>query len=294
MYTQIIKHFSEPKIAQPFWIELVGTSYCDHTYRIKRTLEASNVYVVEYVLKGTGTLIVEGREYHPSAGDFYLLQPGTPHEYFSSANDPWTKIFANVYGPLCEDIINDYGLSNTVLVHGCNVEQPLRELIETTYAPNLLESQIMSKCAGKFTEVIAAASAFIRSDTQITGNHEVDLMIDFLNANIHRNVSNAELAKLIFRSPDYTIKLFRRMTGFTPYDYQLSRKVEITKRRLCTSSDSISDIAAELGYTDSQHFSKFFKSKCGVSPREYRKRYEASEEGHEGYRKNNGLDIEYS
>lgn len=292
MYTQMVKHFGEPAIDQPFWVELVGTSYCDYTYKISRTLEASNVYVAEYIIKGTGTLKVGGKEYHPSAGDFYMLQPGTPHEYYSSAHDPWVKIFANVYGPLCHSVVEDYGLINTVLVQNCDVQKNLQEIIDIACNSQLLESQIMIRCAGKFVELMANVSAAVHSEMMGTGNTEVNLLCDFLNANIHRNVSISELSRLIFRSSDYTIKLFKKVVGDTPYDYQLKRKMELCKRRLCTSNDSISDIASELGYTDPQHFSKLFKSKCGLSPRQYRNRYMSSKEGHDGYLKNDGLNIE--
>ena len=67
------------------------------------------------------------------------------------------------------------------------------------------------------------------------------------------------------------IKLFKKTFGCTPYYYQIQQKIEICKRRLCDSDDSVAEIAADLGYSDPQHFSKLFKSKCGMSPREYRK-----------------------
>ena len=158
MYTEVKKHFVVPPAPQPFWIELTGTSYCDYTYRISRTLQAANVYVIEYILAGTGTLTVNSREYHPSAGDFYLLQPGAAHEYHSSADAPWTKIFANVYGPLCREIVDVYGLSNTVHIKNCDVRRPLQDFIDIANSVELKESEIMARCAAKFVEVIASAA----------------------------------------------------------------------------------------------------------------------------------------
>lgn len=88
MYRETKKHFNPPDAAQPFWIQLTGTSYCDYTYRISRTLAQSDVYVIEYIISGEGTININDQQYHPRAGDFYLLQPGTPHEYYSSADRP--------------------------------------------------------------------------------------------------------------------------------------------------------------------------------------------------------------
>ena len=275
MYTETKKHFLAPVTPQPFWIQLTGTSYCDYTYRISRTLHNSDVYVVEYIISGTGTLNVASKEYHPSEGDFYLLQPGIAHEYYSSADKPWTKIFANVYGPLCKSVIEAYGLTNKVLIKNCDVQKPLQEFIRIANSSELTESQIMTMCAAKFVEIIAMAAQHV-GNNQRSNSEEANLLCDFLNANTQRTVSVTELSNLIYRSPDYTIKLFKKVFGYTPYDYQIRQKMDICKHRLCTSGDSISDIAYDLGYTDPQHFSKLFKSRCGVSPRQYRDQFLAS------------------
>lgn len=39
---------------------LTGTSYCDYTYRISRTLAQSDVYVIEYIISGEGTINING------------------------------------------------------------------------------------------------------------------------------------------------------------------------------------------------------------------------------------------
>lgn len=57
-----------------FFAELIGISYCDGTYLIQR--KNSRLYVLEYVIAGTGTIIIDGKQYTASAGDIYLLQAG--------------------------------------------------------------------------------------------------------------------------------------------------------------------------------------------------------------------------
>ena len=59
----------------PFQLRLAGVSYCDGSYRIER--ETADFSVVEYVERGTGTLEIDGEEFHPSAGDLYFLPEGS-------------------------------------------------------------------------------------------------------------------------------------------------------------------------------------------------------------------------
>jgi len=274
------RHFPEPSIKYPFYVEQCGISQCKPDYFIQRTLETSNVYVAEYIVSGKGTLIVNGEELHPEADDFYLLQPGTPHEYFADPEDPWFKLYVNCYGAFCESIVRAYGLSNTVLVKGCDVRKEMEELCAYAMEEHPT-ARIMAYCAGKFTEILAMVSAARIDGKRSTDSEEVNLLCDYLDQNMQRMVSISELSHLIYRSPDYTIKLFKREIGSTPYDYQLIRKMNICKQLLCTTNGSIAGIAQTLGYDDPQHFSKLFRKKCGMSPREYRNQFRMSDADHE-------------
>lgn len=224
MYRETKKHFNPPDAAQPFWIQLTGTSYCDYTYRISRTLAQSDVYVIEYIISGEGTININDQQYHPRAGDFYLLQPGTPHEYYSSADRPWVKIFANVYGPLCRHVISTYGLEQTVLIRECDVQDKLQNFINTANSLELTESQIMIRCAALFVEIIAMASAVKNSDREPGSNAEADKLRDYINANTQRTLNINDLAKLVYRSPDYVIKLFKKPSAVRRITIRSSRR----------------------------------------------------------------------
>ena len=65
----------------PFQLRLAGVSYCDGSYRIER--ETADFSVVEYIERGTGTLEIDGRQFHPAAGDLYFVPEGSPHRYWS-------------------------------------------------------------------------------------------------------------------------------------------------------------------------------------------------------------------
>ncbi len=71
-------------------------------------------------------------------------------------------------------------------------------------------------------------------------------------------------------SPKYLSDLLKRETGKNAKthidDFLLNR----AKNQLLNSTGSISEIAYNLGFEYSQHFSKLFKAKAGMSPSEYR------------------------
>ena len=112
-----------PGWGEPFILELAGMSWCDGSYRIRRT--CSPVWVLEQVLEGTGTVEVNGVRHTASAGDVYLLLLGAAHYYYSDPRDPWVKIFMNVRGALPGALISTYGLTGRVVFPAGGLPHPL-------------------------------------------------------------------------------------------------------------------------------------------------------------------------
>ena len=49
------------------------------------------VYVVEYIVKGEGTVRCYGKEYRINSVDVYILPKDMEHLCFSNKNNPWLK-----------------------------------------------------------------------------------------------------------------------------------------------------------------------------------------------------------
>lgn len=71
-------------------------------------------------------------------------------------------------------------------------------------------------------------------------------------------------------SANYLSDLLKKETGRNAHDHIQSFIVDKAKTILLNSNDSVSQVAYGLGFEYSQHFSKLFKAKTGMSPKEYR------------------------
>lgn len=71
-------------------------------------------------------------------------------------------------------------------------------------------------------------------------------------------------------SANYLGDLIRKETGISALKHIHLKTLEMAKLRLDDKSKSISQIADELGYSSSQHFSNWFKKMNGCTPNEYR------------------------
>jgi transcriptional regulator GlxA family with amidase domain len=67
--------------------------------------------------------------------------------------------------------------------------------------------------------------------------------------------------------------LVRKATYLTPLEYQQRVRVEAAKKMLETSRLTISEVMFEVGYNDLQAFRQVFKKVTGLSPLQYRGKY---------------------
>ncbi|MFD0674233.1 response regulator [Cohnella sp. GCM10027633] len=89
-----------------------------------------------------------------------------------------------------------------------------------------------------------------------------------------REVTRESVAGHIHLNSAYLSRLFKRETGQSIIDYIINAKMERAKSRLTATNTKLLDICEEIGYENYSHFGQAFKAKVGVSPQEYRKRYQ--------------------
>ena len=102
---------------------------------------------------------------------------------------------------------------------------------------------------------------------------ELSSVMTFIEKNLHKQITNAELAAVAGMHPNYFIRFFKDKTGITPAKYMTVQRIEQAKTMLETTEKPISDIMLELGFDDMSHFSKLFKRYAGYSPKHYREYY---------------------
>ena len=78
----------------------------------------------------------------------------------------------------------------------------------------------------------------------------------------------------MYLNPAYLSRLFRKETGLSLTDYMVEQRLRKAKAELESTNIKISDIAVSVGYSNFSHFSKLFKKLTGLTPQEYRKKYQ--------------------
>lgn len=88
----------------------------------------------------------------------------------------------------------------------------------------------------------------------------------------------SELAETLAISPSNLTVQFQKSTGWSPMAYYQHRRVQYACRLLLDLEKSIADVAYELGYCDSAHFTHLFKKHQEMVPSAYRRLYAKTRE----------------
>lgn len=80
-----------------------------------------------------------------------------------------------------------------------------------------------------------------------------------------------DIAREAGLSRPHFYKLFREHVGLTPNIFLNTLKMETSIDRLTQSSDLVTDIALDLGFSSQASFTRFFSTNVGIPPTDYRR-----------------------
>lgn len=106
--------------------------------------------------------------------------------------------------------------------------------------------------------------------------HEDDTVKEaqaYIEDNLDKKISIEQLSELFAVGRRNFDRRFIKATGNTPLEYQQRVKIEWAKRAFETSRKTINEVMYEVGYSDVKAFREVFRKITGLSPLEYRNRY---------------------
>jgi YesN/AraC family two-component response regulator len=98
----------------------------------------------------------------------------------------------------------------------------------------------------------------------------------YIQQNYPRSFSLEELSATIGVSKSYLSRIFKIGTGISLWDYLHRFRVQKAKDLLLLTDESITEIAAAIGYEDTSYFSRVFSDIAGCSPRAFRQQAHSS------------------
>ena len=112
--------------------------------------------------------------------------------------------------------------------------------------------------------------ALLQTHTSKSGTPIIHTATQYIQANYRQPLKLETVADHVHLSPAYFCMKFHQETGKTFVEYLTELRLEHAKTMLRYSSKKIHEIAVEVGFADSRHFSRTFYRYYGLRPTEYR------------------------
>ncbi len=100
---------------------------------------------------------------------------------------------------------------------------------------------------------------------------EMGKLISTLEQRYHEPWTLAQMARVAHLSRTSLLRVFRQATGKSPIDYLIGLRIEAAKRLLRQSDRTMTDIALEAGFGDSNYFARQFRLVTGRTPTAFRR-----------------------
>lgn len=91
-------------------------------------------------------------------------------------------------------------------------------------------------------------------------------VLEFIAANLHRQLSLAEIAAEVHLSPYHLGRVFKRATGLSLHQYLIGQRLERGRALLESGDYAINEVATLVGFAAHSHFNLHFKRRYGVPP----------------------------
>ena len=264
---ETVKHFFVESKGLPISVSTTGMSVWDKNQSYER--KNPEFTIIEYVFKGEGTIVIDGKKLNVDTDQIYILPAGVSHKYYTESHRPWGKFFMNLSGNLAQSLLVSYNLNKQYVFTAPSLKELFEKIMQTSFA-NTPEAVKQAKLVSLYVEILHRLNQL---NVESQRSSEAVLLKSYLDENYGRVISNTELANHIYRSTDFCLKLFKREFGTTPYDYQISNKIRIACSLLQNTKKSVAEIAEIIGYQNPHYFTSMFKAKVGITPTAYRSQY---------------------
>ncbi len=237
---------------------------------------------------GSGNQHINNECYFVTTGDVFIVKGEAIH-YFTDAKN--LRIFNIGFKPW---VLSNFSqlLFNTPGYHSLFVLEPAGrkqaqfsqklhlDMSSLQTLSDMLE-QLKNELNNQKDELIVTAlfmqiTGFIcrmhynYSYSKIVKDNPCAKILEHIETHYTEQITLEDLCKVSHMSKNGIIAMFKRLYGITPIKYINNLRLYKAEMLLKNSNMSITQIALESGFGDSNYFTRFFKSIKGITPRDYR------------------------
>lgn len=244
-----------------------------------------NHYLFHYVISGRGSLSANGpngvtKRYDLGPDQGFLICPGMVNTYFADMREPWKYVWLEFDGLRAEEFLKPAGLSPAQPIYqpeSAALAEPVRDaMLYIAEHPKASTLCLIGHLYLFLDALIQSSSTRRKAGGTRLQDFYIQEAVTYMEHNYHRELTIEEIADVCNLNRSYFSKLFKENMGCPPQEFLIRLRLARATELMRDTKASIGDISASCGYPNQLHFSRAFKKRYNVSPREWRAQNKAT------------------
>lgn len=232
-----------------------------YRHNLKQSQEAislhyMNCHEITAVFDGTLQYTVDGTTYFLEKGDIIYVRKGASRERDPIENAEYVSL--NFHSDKTYDfpIVFKNGLTEIV--------RPMLRTIDAIHEyTNKLDDE-------RFYLLLRCIIKQLETQLEVKNEHPLVFQIkSYITKNLSQKITLSSISENTFFSPIHCENVFKKETGYSIIDYVINERIRVAKALLSEGSLSLTEISELVGFSDYNYFSRVFKKRTGLSPKEY-------------------------
>ena len=235
-------------------------------------------YIIHFVLSGSGFYSANGNTWPLSAGQMFLIYPDTPIVYCADKNTPWTYAWVGFNGLGVSTVLNECGFSKSQLIlpvpdtdEYIKCFDELFNHVSLSFSNRLYRQSLLLRLMAVLIDYHTHTLLNSSEEKTAYGNNTyVDMAIDYINEMYMRDITVSDIADKIGITRARLNSAFQKELNLSVQRFLIDFRMHKAANLLVNTTMSVKEIAGHVGYSDQLVFSKAFKKKFEMSPKNYR------------------------
>lgn len=227
------------------------------------------------VSQGAGIYMIDGRRYTAQKGNLIVYNGRTVHDEFGGSGSDLVTYCIAISGLRIDGLPADH-----LLPEGYCPVQPLRQHfseVQSLFDAIEKEAKAHAEIANYLTmALVTKLAAFLREEGLKEEQQTPTLAAKaraFIDKNYKENIRLGDIAAATHTNAYYLSHLFKAEVGLSPMKYVILRRIGEAQNLLINTDMTITQIAAQVGYNNSNYFQNVFKGALDMTPGEYRRKW---------------------
>ena len=238
-----------------------------------------NHFLFHYIFSGKGFFhsrsdAGQNNEYSLRAGQGFLIWPDQEFSYWADGKDPWEYVWIEFDGFKAKGFVFEAGLTFNDPVYCVRDVKELNK-IKNALLDILNHAERSSlEVMGRFYLFISALIASSSKRKEVSRSNLKEFYtreaIAYIDRHYHENITVQNIAAYCRLDRSYMGKVFKSVMNISLQDFLMRYRISKACDILQTTSHSIGEISAMVGYSNLYNFSRTFRTIMGISPSYWR------------------------